>query len=172
MGPGAAVERSRNRTNQVLALAWTAHDPAATNLDWMRLEATVDCESALHVANTIGGPAQNFVCADAAGNIGWTLLGRMPLRGPGYDPSVPSDWTPAGAGWQGWREPGTYPRLLNPATGRIWTANNRVVGAESLQAIGDGSPDRGARAQQIRDALFALPRRQCNRSRHAANPAR
>jgi len=144
-------------TNQVLALAWTAHDPAATNLDWMRLETTVDCESALTVANTIGGPAQNFVCADAAGNVGWTLLGRMPARGPEYDPSVPSDWTPAGAGWQGWREPGTYPRLLNPAQGRIWTANNRVVGAESLQAIGDGSPDRGARAQQIRDALFALP---------------
>ena len=144
-------------TNHVLALAWTAHDPTATNLDWMRLETTFDCESALHVANTIGGPAQNFVCADAAGNVGWTLLGRMPLRGPGYDPGVPSDWTPTGAGWQGWREPGTYPRLLNPASGRIWTANNRVVGAESLQAIGDGSPDRGARAQQIRDALFALP---------------
>ncbi len=144
-------------TNQVLALAWTAQDPAATNLDWLRLETTTGCESALAVANTIGGPAQNFVCADAAGNVGWTLLGRMPLRGPGYDPSVPADWTQAGAGWQGWREPATYPRVLNPAQGRIWTANNRVVGAERLQAIGDGSPDRGARAQQIRDALFALP---------------
>ena len=144
-------------TNQVLALAWTAHDPAATNLDWLRLETTADCESALSVANTIGGPAQNFVCADAAGNVGWTLLGRMPLRGPGYDPSVPADWTSPGAGWQGWRGPETYPRMLNPAQGRIWTANNRVVGAERLHAIGDGSPDRGARAQQIRDALFALP---------------
>lgn len=140
-----------------LALAWTAHDPAATNLDWLRLETTADCGSALAVANTIGGPAQNFVCADAQGSVGWTLLGRMPLRGPGYDPGVPSDWTAPGAGWQGWREPATYPRVLNPAEGRIWTANNRVVGAERLQAIGDGSPDRGARAQQIRDALFALP---------------
>lgn len=144
--------------DQALALAWTAHDPTATNLDWLRLETVADCASALPVANTIGGPAQNFVCADTAGNIGWTLLGRMPLRGPGYDPGVPSDWTLAGAGWQGWREPGTYPRVLNPAQGRIWSANNRVVGAEQLQAIGDGSPDRGARAQQIRDDLFALAR--------------
>jgi penicillin amidase len=139
------------------ALAWTAHDPAATNLDWMRLETSADCDAALAVANTIGGPAQNFVCADAEGSIGWTLLGRMPLRGPGYDPGVPSDWTAPGAGWQGWREPTTYPRALNPPEGRIWTANNRVVGGERLQVIGDGSPDRGARAQQIRDALFALP---------------
>ncbi|HEX9207467.1 MAG TPA: penicillin acylase family protein [Steroidobacteraceae bacterium] len=143
--------------SDAFALAWTAQDPAATNLDWTRLETTPDCATALPVANSIGGPAQNFVCADAAGNIGWTLLGHMPLRGTGYDPGVPSDWTLPGAGWQGWREPGTYPRVLNPAAGRIWTANNRVVGAERLQAIGDGSPDRGARAQQIRDDLFALP---------------
>ena len=46
--------------------------------------------------------------------------------------------------------------MLNPPAGRIWTANNRVVGAAALAAIGDGSPDRGARAQQIRDQLFAL----------------
>jgi penicillin G amidase len=140
-----------------LALAWTAHDPAATNLRWLQLEQVDDCAGALEVANTVGGPAQNFVCADAGGNIGWTLLGRMPLRGAGYDAGVPADWTQPDAGWQGWRDPATYPRVLNPPTGRIWTANNRVVGADRLAAIGDGSPDRGARAQQIRDGLLAIP---------------
>jgi penicillin amidase len=138
------------------ALAWTAHRPEATNLQWLALETVGDCAAALPVANTIGGPVQNFACADADGNVGWTLLGRMPLRGTGYDAGVPSDWTRPDAGWPGWREPAMYPRVLNPATGRIWTANNRVVGAELLVAIGDGSPDRGARAQQIRDALFAI----------------
>ena len=140
-----------------LALAWTAQDPAATNLHWLQLEDVHECSKALDVANTIGGPAQNFVCADAGGNIGWTLLGRMPLRGTGYDAGVPSDWTQPDAGWQGWRDPATYPRVFNPPAGRIWTANNRVVGAERLAAIGDGSPDRGARAQQIRDELLAIP---------------
>jgi penicillin amidase len=140
----------------VFALAWTAHRPEATNLDWLELETVADCASALPLANAIGGPPQNFVCADAGGHVGWTLLGRMPLRGAGYDAGVPADWTVAGAGWQGWRPPGDYPRVLDPASGRIWTANNRVVGAERLAAIGDGAPDRGARAQQIRDALFAL----------------
>ena len=138
------------------ALAWTAQEPAATNLHWLQLETVATCEAALPVANTIGGPAQNFVCADSAGNIGWTLLGRMPLRGADYDAGVPSDWTPPGAGWQGWRDPRDYPRILNPPSGRIWTANNRVVGGAMLAMLGDGSPDRGARAQQIRDDLFAL----------------
>ncbi len=139
-----------------LALAWTAHDPEAANLHWVALETARDVESALGIANSIGGPVQNFVAADAQGNIGWTLLGRMPLRGAGYEPGVPSDWTQPDAGWQGWRSPGQYPRVVNPPGGRIWSANNRVVGGEALAAIGDGSPDRGARAQQIRDALLGI----------------
>lgn len=139
-----------------LALAWTAHDPEAVNLRWLDLESAPDVESALAIAAGIGGPVQNFVAADAQGNIGWTLLGRMPLRGTGYDPAVPSDWTAPDAGWQGWREPGQHPRIVNPPSGRIWSANNRVVGGEPLAAIGDGSPDRGARAQQIRDALLGI----------------
>jgi penicillin amidase len=139
-----------------LALAWTAHDPQAANLRWIEIESVRDVESALALANTIGGPVQNFVAADATGNIGWTLLGRMPLRGAGYEPGIPSDWTRPGAGWLGWRLPEQYPRVVNPPSGRIWSANNRVVGGEALAAIGDGSPDRGARAQQIRDALFGL----------------
>jgi penicillin G amidase len=154
--PATAGTTNPGSSDSAYALAWTAQDPAATNLRWLGLETVTGCEEALPWANTIGGPAQNFVCADAAGNIGWTLLGRMPLRGAGYDPGVPSDWTLPGAGWQGWRDAADYPRVMNPPTGRIWTANNRVVGGERLAAIGDGSPDRGARAQQIRDRLFAL----------------
>lgn len=139
-----------------LALAWTAHDPEAANLRWHELESAHDVESALAIANSIGGPVQNFVVADATGSIGWTLLGRMPLRGAGYEPGVPSDWTQPGAGWLGWRAPDQYPRVVNPPSGRLWSANNRVVGGAALAAIGDGSPDRGARAQQIRDALYGL----------------
>lgn len=151
---GPLLEAGTGRN--ALALAWTAHDPEATNLHWVALETARDVESALATANAIGGPVQNFVAADAQGNIGWTLLGRMPLRGAGYEPGVPADWTQPGAGWQGWRRPDQYPRVTNPPSGRIWSANNRVVGGEALAAIGDGSPDRGARARQIRDALLGI----------------
>ena len=151
---GPVLESDAGSTT--LALKWAAHDPDAANLHWLALESAADVESALAVANAIGGPVQNFVAADSQGNIGWTLLGRMPLRGAGYSPGVPSDWTQPDAGWQGWRAPEQYPRIVNPPSGRIWSANNRVVGGEALAAIGDGSPDRGARAQQIRDGLFAI----------------
>ena len=151
---GPVVESNSGSTT--MALKWTAHEPEAVNLHWLALETAADVESALAIANTIGGPVQNFVAADGQGNIGWTLLGRMPVRGAGYSPGVPSDWTQPDAGWQGWRAPEQYPRMVNPSSGRLWSANNRVVGGEALAAIGDGSPDRGARAQQIRDGLFAI----------------
>jgi penicillin amidase len=124
----------------------------------MELETAGEVDAALALANTIGGPVQNFVCADAQGSIGWTLLGRLPARGAGYDPTVPSDWTQPDAGWRGFLAPERYPRVVNPPDGQIWTANNRVVGGEALALIGDGGPDRGARARQIRDGLAGLER--------------
>ena len=51
-----------------------------------------------------------------------------------------------------------YPRIIDPADGRIWTANARVVDGETLSLVGDGGYVLGARALQIRDALRALDR--------------
>ena len=101
-------------------------------------------------------PPQNFVVGDADGNIGWTIAGKIPVR-EGYDPMLPADWS-EGGGWTGWVDPDEYPRVINPESGRIWTANARVADGEALAIIGDGGYDLGARAQQIRDRLFAIDR--------------
>jgi penicillin amidase len=42
---------------------------------------------------------------------------------------------------------------VDPADGRLWTANARVVDGASLRLIGDSGYDLGARAMQIRDDL-------------------
>jgi len=41
-------------------------------------------------------------------------------------------------------------------SGRLWTANQRVLGGDALQILGDGAYDRPARAAQLRDALAVL----------------
>ena len=140
----------------VIAVSWIAHHVEGVSLDHLRLETAKDVAEALRIANTIGMPPQNFVAGDADGNIGWTIAGRIPVRA-GYDPSLPADWSES-AGWHGWVEPGDYPRIINPASGRIWTANARVVDGEALRVIGDGGYDLGARARQIREDLFATDR--------------
>ncbi|MGH8182037.1 MAG: penicillin acylase family protein [Rhodanobacteraceae bacterium] len=138
-----------------LALAWTAQDPRAINLNLMKLETATTVNQALAIAPTIGIPPQNLVVAGSAGNIGWSIAGSvLPIRA-GIDPSVPSDWSQPGTGWIGYATPAQDPRIEDPADSRIWTANQRIVSGDALTLIGDGGYDLGARAQQIRDDLAA-----------------
>jgi len=136
-----------------IVVSWIAHKPEAVNLHLMQLETAKSASEALDIANTMGMPPQNFVTGDAGGNIGWTIAGKIPVR-VGYDPMLPADWSEQ-QGWVGWRKPSEYPRVMNPDSGRIWTANSRVADGAALRIIGDGGYDLGARAQQIRDGLFA-----------------
>lgn len=136
-----------------IAVRWLAHLPEAVNLRQLELETVESVFDAVQVANRLGLPPQNFVTGDAQGNIAWTIAGRIPQRGD-FDSSLPADWSAIG-GWNGWIDPDEYPRLVNPDSGRIWTANARVVDGEALRIIGDGGYDIGARALQIRDNLFA-----------------
>jgi len=136
-----------------IAVAWTAHHPEAVNLVQLELERAGGVDEALAIAARMGIPAQNFVTGDAAGNIGWTIAGRIPLRS-GYDASLPVDGSRE-EGLTGWLDPSRYPRIENPPGGRLWTANARVADAEALALIGDGGYDLGSRAAQIRDGLGA-----------------
>jgi penicillin amidase len=120
------------------------------------LETADSLEQALLVANRSGVPVQNFMAVDANGRIGWTLMGQVPVRG-NYDSTLPYLWNTPEAGWNGWRKPEEYPRIIDPSAGRLWTANARTVDVETwLSFMGDGMYDNGARAAQIRDDLLAL----------------
>lgn len=136
-----------------IAVSWIAHDVRGMNLQQLELETAHSVAEILAVANTVGQPPQNFVTGDAAGNIGWTIAGQIPTR-DGYDSQLPVD----GAlfrGFTGWLPAADYPSVVNPESGRIWTANARVADGAALGIIGDSGYDLGARAGQIRDGLRA-----------------
>jgi penicillin amidase len=136
-----------------IAISWIAHKPEGVNFRIFDLERVQSVAEALDVANTMSMPPQNFVTGDANGNIGWTIAGQIP-RKTDFDPMLPADWSDV-HGWQGWYAPREYPRIFNPESGRIWTANSRVVDGDALKIVGDGGYDLGARTRQIRDGLFA-----------------
>jgi penicillin amidase len=138
-----------------LAYRWVAHDPAAANLLLGRMETAETAGAAMAVAHRAGMPAQNLIVADAAGSIGWTIAGRLPRR-VGYDGRNPVSYLFGDRSWAGLLPPDQVPTIANPADGRIWTANNRVVGGTALALLGDAGYARGARAAQIRDDLGAL----------------
>jgi penicillin amidase len=121
------------------------------------LEAERDLDRALALARRAGTPPQNFVAADASGRIGWTILGRIPRR-LGFDGRVPTSWADRSRRWEGWLDSGEVPQIVDPPSGRLWTANARAVDGDMLAKLGDGGYDAGARARQIRDSLLALPK--------------
>jgi len=138
---------------QGLALRWTAHRPGSVDLGLLQLLQAPDIEAAIAIAQRSGTPVQNVLFADRQGRIAWTLMGRLPERLGKCDPKLalqPSrgcDWSPR------WLEAERVPRLVDPADGRLWTANSRVVDADGLRVVGDGGYDFGARQRQIRDVL-------------------
>ena len=137
-----------------VAVRWIAHDSRALNLNHLALEHASNVEDALAIANTIGMPPQNFVCGDVAGNIAWTIAGRIPRR-VGIDTRLPIDGSKVRL-LPGWLPPDDYPRIINPESGRLWTANSRVTDGSALDIVGFGGYDLGARAQQIRNGLQDL----------------
>ncbi len=135
------------------ALRWTAHSPEATNANLARLETAETISDAVAIANISGLPPQNFVVGDSEGNIAWTIAGKVPDRS-GVDSTYPLSFEQADKHWAEWLSADHYPKVVKPESGRLWTANARVVGAQDLEKIGDGGYALGARQHQIRNALF------------------
>ena len=133
-------------------LRWTAHNPEATNSNLYLLEKAGDMYEAINVANISGIPPQNFTVGDSKGNVGWSIAGRIPNRS-GVDSTYPLTWEQAEQNWQGWLSVDDYPMVLNPAHGRIWTANSRVASGANYSKLGNGGYAPGPRTLQIRNAL-------------------
>lgn len=145
------------------ALRWVAHEPGGMDLGLAALESVETVDEALLAASRSGIPAQNLVVADREGRIGWTVAGYLPRRlgfdgglDGGFGGRLPGDWSDGSRSWDGRLAPGEYPRVTDPEAGAVWTANQRVVGGELLERVGDGGYTLGARARQIRDRLASL----------------
>jgi len=150
---GPVIGDSNNARS--LVLHWVFDDPAALNLNLVELETAPDAATALALAPHFGLPAQNFVVADRAGAIGWTITGLLPRR-VGFNGRLPAIWAYGDRRWNGYLPADEYPRVLSPPAGQLWSANNRPVSGAAYLKLGDSGYDNAARARQIRDDLTAL----------------
>jgi len=152
-GPQGVLLRAEPERQTCWFGSWLAQNPDATNYALMNLERANSVADALAAAPEVGIPHQNLVVGDRDGHIAWTIFGRIPDSTAADRSLHPTGWTDAQ----------THPRLLDPPSGRIWTANARVTSDPQQEARIGGSLatlgadyDLGARAQQIRDDLLAL----------------
>ncbi|MBB3843115.1 penicillin acylase family protein [Xanthomonas arboricola] len=161
-----------NADGSLLALRWAAQLPGAIRLDFAQMSTAADVQAAFAVADRSGIPAQNLLLADRSGRIAWRLIGARPVRNAGCGPSGIAELASSAQGADAASPTATSrggclpwpvrsdaaPALIDPPSHRLWTANSRVVDAQQLATLGNAGYDLGARAQQIRDDLFARQR--------------
>ncbi len=133
----------------LLVSHWSLAQPGGVNLAFMRLTALGTVKDALALAARSGIPAQNLLVADTTGHFAWTTVGRIPARVAGCNYSVPASWADGRCGWTGWLKPDAYPKIVNPTSGFLATANNHVDASAAGDVLGVGGYADGARAHQI-----------------------
>jgi len=150
-GPIWSTDTRGNR----LVLRWTAHDRETVYSGLRTMETVNNVDEVVARAGSVGMPQQNLVCADSSGRIAWTIAGFIPRR-VGWDGRLPVSWASGANRWDGYYSCAEQPAIVDPAEGRLWTANSRVSAGHDFEIIGDGGYGLGPRARQIRDDLRAL----------------
>ncbi|MBX3292713.1 MAG: penicillin acylase family protein [Acidobacteria bacterium] len=112
------------------SLKWTALDPKNNEVEaFFLINRAKNWDEFRMALRSYGGPTQNFVYADAKGNIGWQVAGAIPIRRVG-DGALPYDAGKTDGDWIGMIPFAELPFLYNPPEGFIMTANQRIVGTD------------------------------------------
>ena len=155
-----------------LTVDTTVHGPVltqagqTTSVDWVGNVVSPDLQVMLAVDQAGGfaefraalaswyAPSQNFVYADAAGNIGAISAGYYPQVGPGCQPWLPMPGTGA-CDVRGVIPYAAVPQVYDPPSHVVATANQRPVTAAYPYYIGTSADffDPGYRAATIDAAL-------------------
>ncbi|MEW5975336.1 MAG: penicillin acylase family protein [Acidobacteriota bacterium] len=140
----------RQLDNFVLSLRWTLLDDQAAVPMLFSLGTARNWSEFLQAMATYAGPVQNFVYADRSGNIGFLNAGRVPVRKRG-DGSVPVPGDTDEYEWTGYIPFAEMPRTLNPESGVLVTANNRVIGTSYQHFFTHNwfSPHRARRIREL-----------------------
>lgn len=120
------IEPSTDVVSDLLTMRWTGHEVSNDVRAFLMINRARSWKEFRDALKHFNGPAQNFVYADAGGNIGYQTGGKLPRRsvnrltGPLPGNRVEFDWE----GFVPFEE---MPRVFNPPEGYIVTANNRIV---------------------------------------------
>jgi penicillin amidase len=150
-----------------LALRWTGHEPSLLWESVIGINLAAGWAEFRAALEKFDIPTLNFIYADSAGNVGYIMPGRIPIRAADHDGQLPAaGWTDAYE-WRGFVPHEAMPALLNPDRDYVQTANEAPVppayyaelaaryGADAHYVFGyQFSP--GYRAQRIDDLLNEL----------------
>ncbi len=108
-----------------LALKWTIYDPKASDVVFFQVDSARNWDEFRAAFSNFGAPGQNVVYADVDGHIGYQATGLVPIRSSG-DGSLPVPGDTDSDEWTGYIPYDEMPRVFDPPSGIIATANGRV----------------------------------------------
>ncbi len=136
-----------NEERRAYSIRWDVSGDLATAFE--SLNRASDWTAFTNAVNLFSAPSMNIVYADVDGNVGYAMSGRLPVRASG-DGTMPSDGNATG-GWPGTIDPAALPRIFNPPSGVIYSANNEIDrGFSGLISRDWAAP---FRATRLRDQL-------------------
>ncbi|MCY4406333.1 MAG: penicillin acylase family protein [Rhodospirillaceae bacterium] len=141
-------------SGHVLAFSWTALDDDDLSAQALvRATTAADWQGFVEALRDLAVPQQNIVFADRDGNIGYVAPGRVPIRAAGQGHMPAPGWT----GTHDWVDRIPFeelPHATNPVSGRIVSANNRMVALDYSHYLTDdwAAPYRARRIEALLDA--------------------
>ncbi len=137
--------------SEPLALRWQTLDQATAFKGMFELH---ELRSGPELVAKLEGhisPASNLIWADRHGSIGYKLIGRLPPRKGGC-PDLPKPGWTGEFEWEGTVPYDELPEKVDPESGFLVTANNRIVGDDYPHHITSEWLD-GFRAERIEQLL-------------------
>jgi penicillin G amidase len=140
-----------------IAFQWTAlRTDDLTMQAGMRFNTAANWQDFIAAAKDFGSPQQNMVYADVDGNIGFVAPGRVPVRKAENDLHglAPAPGWDARYDWNGFIPFDQLPQQYNPASQRVVTANQKIVGPDYPHFLTSEwtLPYRANRINQLLDA--------------------
>ncbi|MBI4419164.1 MAG: penicillin acylase family protein, partial [Ignavibacteriales bacterium] len=120
------IEPAARPSERLLSMRWVAGEPTLEVRAMLNLNRAQNWKDFRKALKEFAAPAQNFLYADAQGNIGYVTGGRIPKRPMRQLNSPYPGWTDQ-YDWTGYVPFEENPSAYNPPEGYIATANNKIV---------------------------------------------
>jgi penicillin G amidase len=152
---GGYAQPAASGTVLALAATWLAEDDRTPNALWGMNHAG-NWQAFRDALKDFVAPQQNMVYADVDGHIAFIAPARVPIRAKG-DGWMPAPGWSGDYEWTGFIPFDDLPQALDPPSGRLVSANNKIVPDSYPYFLGRGW-DLPNRAQRINELLDATPK--------------
>ena len=109
-----------------LALQWIVYKPGSSRIPFFEVNSAKNWDEFRAAFSLFGAPGQNVVYADVDGHIGYQATGFVPIRASG-DGSLPVPGDTDAYEWTGFIPYDEMPRVFDPPSGILATANGRIT---------------------------------------------